>query len=154
MTVKLPPLLSPDRIQFIKKTESQKSVYDTLTKLLTKGQCEVQEHDIFDALIAREKLGSTCIGNGVAIPRARLDITNPRAALVILKKGLEINSVDKKPVNFFLAILIPNKSDFDYTNMLSKLNTELSSEDNLSKLTSINNPERLVECFQKLLGEL
>lgn len=147
MTANLPPLLTSERIQFKKKIESQKCVFDTLTELLAKGQSSVSKHLIFDALIAREKLGNTCIGNGVAIPRAKLEITYPRASLLLLKKGLDINSVDKKPLKLFLAVIIPNDNHSAYSTIFTTLNNNLTSEDNLEKLTATKNPDFLVDYF-------
>lgn len=151
MTVKLPQLLTSERVQYSDKIESQKTAFDSLTELLAKGQSEVTTNEIFDALVSREKLGSTCIGNGIAIPRAKIDITNPRAALLVLKKGLTINSVDKKPVTFLLALLIPKKNDQSYSGMLTNINSQLTSKETLDKLIIIKNPKRLADYFQELL---
>ena len=151
MTVKRPPLLTPDRIKFKKRIESKKCVIDLLTKLLAKGQSEVTKNDIFDALIAREKLGNTSIGNGVSIPRAHLPIMNPRAALLILESGLEMNTVDKKPVNVFLGVLIPEKETQEYGLLFTRLNKAFSNEENVTALTASSNPERIVTLFEKLV---
>lgn len=153
MTVKLPQLLAPERVQYSDKLESQKTAFDSLTELLAKGQSEVTTNEIFDALVSREKLGSTCIGNGIAIPRAKINITNPRAALLVLKKGLAINSVDKKPVNFLLAILIPKKNNQSYSGMLTNINSQLTSKETLEKLIIIKNPKRLADYFQEILED-
>lgn len=154
MIVKLPPLLTPERISFKKKIESQKCVFDTLTSLLAKGQSEVSKNEIFDALIAREKLGNTCIGNGVAIPRAHLEITNPRIALLVLKNGLEINSVDKKPIKLFFAVLIPEKNSKGYSKLFSTLNNKLVTEESLETFTNTKNPELLANYFEKVIDSM
>lgn len=151
MPVKLPPLLNPDRIKNSKKIESKKSAFDSLTQLLVKGQSEVSKHEVFDALVSREKLGSTYIGNGIAIPRAKLTITNPRAALLILNKGLAMNSADKIPVRFFLAILIPEKNHSKFSGMLKSLNSLISSREFLEKITTLENPKLLTQYFNELL---
>jgi len=151
MSVKFPPLLTSERVQYTDKIKSLKTAFDSLTELLAKGQSEVTPNEIFDALVSREKLGSTCIGNGIAIPRAKINITTPRAALLVLKKGLAINSVDKKPVTFLLAILIPKKKNKSYSRMLRNINSQLTSKEILNKLIIIKNPKRLADHFQEIL---
>jgi len=147
-----PPLLVPERIRHLKKTESKKCVFDSLTELLAKGQSEVSQHEIFDALISREKLGNTYIGNQVAIPRAHLNITNARAALLILKKGLKLNSADKQDIRVFLGILIPESEHERFKVRLSELNKKLLKEKTLSKLIKSGNPELLSSYFKNLLN--
>ncbi len=146
------PLLEPNRVKLLKKSESKKCIFDTLTKLLTKGQCEVSKNDIFDALIAREKLGDTYIGNGVAIPRAHLQITNTRAALIILKKGLKLNSADKQDIRVFLGILIPENNRDNFKKVLSNINKNILKKEKLSKLIDSENIELLTKYFEKLLN--
>jgi len=116
-----PPVLIPERVKFLKKIESKKCVFDTVTQLLEKGQSEVNKNDIFDALIEREKLGDTYLGNGIAVPRAFINITNPRAALLILKKGLKLNTADKKDINFILAVLLPEANADKHTKMMQNV---------------------------------
>ena len=150
-----PPLLSSERIKFLKKIESKKCAFDTLTDLLAKGQSEVTKKEVFDALTAREKLGNTTIGNGIAIPRAHLDITYPRAAVLILKKGINLNAADKIEVRLFLAILIPNKEKEMYEQFIRKVYEILTTDKKynykiFNKELKTNNPELILNLFESL----
>ena len=145
-----PLLLIPERVEFKKRIESKKCVFDSLTQLLEKGQSEVSRNEIFDALISREKLGDTYIGNGFALPRAHLNITNPRAALLVLKKGLKLNSADKQDIQFFLGILIPEKCQEEYSLILSEFNKKLLKETELESIIESRNPELVAKYFDKL----
>jgi len=158
MTDNLPPLLNTDRIKFLKKIESKKCAFDVLTKLLTTSQSEVTKNEVFDALIAREKLGNTVIGASIAIPRAHLDITYPKAALLVLKNGIDLNSADKTKVRVFLALLIPNKILGEYSNFISNITKKISTEERYSKDTlddkiNAKNPEQLIHFFESLFEE-
>ena len=146
------PLLVPERIAFIKKTESKKCVFDSLTTLLEKGHKEVTKNQIFDALVSREKLGDTYIGNGIAIPRANVDITNPRAALLVLKKGLSLNSADKKDIRLFLGILIPNKKHEEYSQILSEYYRNLLKDKELESMIKSENAEIVAQYFDKFFN--
>jgi PTS system nitrogen regulatory IIA component len=150
-TKKFLPLLNPERIKFIKKSKSKKCVFDELTELLVKGQKEVTRHQVFDALIKREKLGNTNIGNGIAIPKAHLTITKPRAAILVLKKGLALGAADKQETTLFLAILIPEKQRNQYSMMLNTLNQKLILNGIPETTLSSKNPELLAKHFDDLL---
>ncbi len=145
------PLLDPERIKFIKKIESKKRVFDALTNLLTKGQKEVTKNQVFDALIAREKLGNTSIGNGIAVPKTHLPITNPRAAILVIKKGLKLGAADKQEVTLFLAIIIPDKHHNQYSLMFNTLNQKLIFNGIPETIIDSKNPELLAKHFNSLL---
>jgi len=148
---KHPPILIPERVEFLKKIESKKCVFDSLTNLLEKGQSEISRNEIFDALIAREKLGNTYIGNGIALPRADLEITHPRAALLVLKQGIQLGSADKKGINLFLAILIPTSEQSIYSLLLSEFNKKMLLENDLQSMVKLRNTEKIAEYFDNLL---
>ena len=145
------PILTSERVEFIKKTESKKCVFDSLTDLLEKKQSEVTKNEIFDALISREKLGDTYIGNGIALPRAHLEIAHPRAALLVLKQGIKLSSADKKPIQMFLAILIPSSEHDKYSAMLPTFNKKILLEENLESIIKSRNAEMVAKHFDKLL---
>lgn len=145
------PILTPERVKFSKKTESKKCVFDSITDLLVKNQSEITKNEVFDALIAREKLGETYIGNGIAIPRAHLKIAHPRAALLVLKQGIKLSSADKKPIQIFLGILLPNNDNEDYSILLSEFNKKILLEDDLQTIIRSGNKEMVANHFDRLL---
>ncbi len=146
-------LLIPERIEIINKIESKKCAFDLLTELLAKDQNEVGKNEIFDALITREKLGKTCSGHGIAIPRAHIEISKPLAALLIIKKGLEIETVDKKPIKLFLALIVPENQSKKYSNIIKKLNFILADDDHHKVLIESDKPEDIAIYFESLLNE-
>lgn len=148
------PLLVPIRIQIIKKVESKKCAFDLLTSLLEKEQHEVSRHEIFDALMAREKLGNTCLSNGIAIPRAHMKISAPRAALLIIKNGLDIETVDNKPIKVFLALITPNKRRTSCSTLIKKLNVILTNKEHIKIFTEAENQETLANYFESLLTQI
>ncbi len=146
------PILIPERVEFLKKTESKKCVFDSLTALLEKSQSEVSKNEIFDALIAREKLGDTYTGNGIALPRAHLDITHPRAALLVLKQGINLSAADKKAIHIFLGILIPSSEHDKYSLLLSEFTKKILLEDDLQTIIKSGNTEMAAKYFDNLLS--
>lgn len=146
------PIIIPERVEFLKKTESKKCVIDSLTNLLENGQSEVSKNEIFDAFIAREKLGDTLIGNGIALPRAHLDITHPRAALLLLKQGIKLGAADKKAIHIFLGILIPTNDQDKYSVLLSEFTKKILLEEDLQTIIKSGNKEMAAKYFDKLLS--
>jgi len=148
---KYPPLLDSERIKFIKKIESKKCVFDALTELLIKGQKELTKHEVFDALIEREKLGNTSLGNGIAVPKAHLPIANLRAAILVVKKGLHLGAADKQATTIFLALLIPDDQRDQYSMMLNTLNQKLILNGIPDSIITSENSDLLAKHFENLL---
>ena len=75
---------------------------------------------VFDALMQRERLGSTAIGGGIAIPHAVFaDLANSVVIISILEKPVGFDSHDKKPVDIICTILGPDQADCDHLKLLS-----------------------------------
>lgn len=144
-------LLSPERTQFVQELESKKRVFDTLADLLSKKQSQLEKDTIFDYLINREKLGSTTVGNGIALPRARVPITQPYAALLILKDGILIETPDKRPVSVFLALLLPETNVQQYSDLISSLMMRIASRPVAEELSEISEPQIAINYFETLL---
>lgn len=143
-------LLSPERILFVQELESKKRVFDTLAELLSQKQSQLDKDTIFDYLISREKLGSTTIGKGLALPRAQVPINQPYAALLILKEGISIETPDKQPVSVFLALLLPETNAQQYSSLISNLMMRISSRSVSRELSEISVPQIAINYFETL----
>ncbi|KAF0280820.1 MULTISPECIES: PTS sugar transporter subunit IIA [Spiribacter] len=86
---------------------------------------------IFEGLIVRERLGSTGLGRGVALPHTRSpDIETPRAALVRLNTPIAFDAADSQPVDLLLALLVPEHSNDEHLRILARL-AELFRDEHL-----------------------
>lgn len=144
-------LLSPERTKFVQELESKKRVFDTLAQLLSKKQTQLDKDTIFDCLIKRDKLGSTTLGGGIALPRARVPISKPYAALLVLKEGIDLETPDKKPVSVFLVLLLPESTPEYYSDMIANLMLKISSRPVASELSEISEPQIAVNYLETLL---
>ena len=80
----------------------------------------VGEVDLFDQLIARERLGSTGLGQGIAVPHCRLaQIERPIAALAKLDEAVDFESPDRKPVDLLFVLVVPEAATDDHLNLLA-----------------------------------
>ncbi|MFW5426930.1 MAG: PTS sugar transporter subunit IIA, partial [Methylophagaceae bacterium] len=101
-------LVNSDNIQCQDSTAtSKKRVIETISHLLAANTGLISDDAIFDALFDRERLGSTGIGKGVAIPHARVPgITHTIAAMLTLNRPVNFDATDKKSVDIVFALLV------------------------------------------------
>lgn len=144
-------IISLDRILCNKVVESKKAALECLSKMLASVDSSYAYMDIFNSLIAREKLGSTGLGKGVAIPHARLNTTDKTiGAFIQLQNGIDFDAIDHQPVNLIFALIVPEESTEEHLQILAKLAEGFNSKILLEKLRQAKDPETI----NKLLTEI
>jgi PTS system nitrogen regulatory IIA component len=99
---------------------------------------------ILDALISRERLGSTGLGHGVGLPHSRVScIKEPIAALVTLDTGVDYESLDGQAVDMVLGLLVPENCNDEHLKILAQLAKRFSDESLRTQLRNFEEPERL-----------
>jgi PTS system nitrogen regulatory IIA component len=100
---------------------SKKRVFEQ-AGLLFENTCQIARSQVFDSLFAREKLGSTGLGQGVAIPHGRIKgLREAIAALVTMKEAIPFDAPDGQPVNIACILLVPEKATDKHLQILSEL---------------------------------
>ena len=137
-------LLSP-ALCFAKiEGRSQKRIFETLAKKIAEQHPDLSYSDIFDALSAREKLGSTALGEGVAIPHCRISYGGPGiAAVVTLAEGIGFDSPDQKPVDLLVFLLVSGEANQSHLDALATLAKALSEEQNRLALRNARDKDAL-----------
>ena len=108
---------------------SKKRLFEQIG-LLFENENRVARANVFDALFAREKLGSTGLGLGVAIPHGRLKgLRETLVAFIRSKEGVPFESPDGAPVRLVFAMLVPEHATEQHLNMLSELAQLFSDAD-------------------------
>ena len=126
-------ILSPECIHLNSECHSKKDALDTLAKLIANSDNSTAQTEIFDCLIARERLGSTGLGNGIAIPHGRLNQGKKTiAAFLQLEQGIDYDAVDKQPVDLLFALIVPEESTEEHLQTLAKL-AEMFSDETIVK---------------------
>jgi len=139
-------LLHPARIACQQNSSSKKRSLELLSNLLASAVPDYTEAEIFDSLVGRERLGSTGLGNGVALPHGRLrGLKQPIAALVTLRQGIDFDAIDRQPVDLFYALLVPEESNEEHLKILARLAGLFSNPDFCSRLRSCGDSN---QCFQ------
>lgn len=115
-------LLVPDRVSCRDDLGSKKRLLEYVSELLASSSPELTQHEIFEALISREKLGSTGLGKGVAIPHGRIaSLARPVCAFVRLATPVDFDATDGQPVDLIFTLLVPEDSTEEHLQVLSTI---------------------------------
>jgi len=104
-------LLKPGRVLSNVEARSKKHALDILSELLSSA-ADLDQGEIFQSLIRREKLGCTAIENGIAIPHGRLEsLEAPVGAFLKLSRPVDFDMPDREPVDLIFGLLVPMTED-------------------------------------------
>lgn len=143
-------ILSPDRIRFDSTCSSKKAALETLANLIANDNPKLNQLEVFDSLVNRERLGSTGLGHGVAIPHGRINNENKTlGAFIRMQTPVDYDAADKQPVDILFALLVPEESTDEHLQILSKLAEKFSNTEFLNKLRN----EKSTEAVYRLLAE-
>jgi len=128
-------LVRADRVRLDTGITSKKRALERLSELLVADDAGPAASVVFDALSARERLGSTGLGHGVAIPHGRMaEIDAPRVAVLRLEQGVDFEAIDHEPVDILIALVVPEESTSEHLELLAQLARALSQPDNIASL--------------------
>lgn len=100
-------LLQPGRVLGNVEARSKKHALDILSELLSSA-ADIDQGDVFQCLIGREKLGCTAIENGIAIPHGRLAaLERPLGAFLKLSRPVDFDAPERAPVDLIFGLLVP-----------------------------------------------
>ena len=144
----LTDLFALDRITLNSPSKNRAEVFAAVGKLFAK-QAGLEAEAIVGFLNAREDLGSTALGAGVAIPHGRVKgLKNPIAAFVKLKEPIEFAAPDGQTVSILIFLLVPEKATQQHLEILSSIAQLLSDQDTRTLLVSEDNPEKVCQLLQ------
>jgi len=107
---------------------SKKRIFEEAA-LLFKAQLGLASDSVFEKLFARERLGSTGLGNGVAIPHCRIEgLDEVAGAFIRLVAPIPFDALDDEPVNLLFVLLVPCDANDTHLNILAELAQMFSSQ--------------------------
>jgi PTS system nitrogen regulatory IIA component len=144
----LKQVLSTERTYIGNFGASKKRVLQTLAERLSPSLGDVSELALFDQLIARERLGSTGIGSGVAVPHCRLEgISQAIAALVKLDDPIDFESVDNQPVDILFVLVVPTEATDEHLQLLASVVERVNNSATLNKMRNCQSADSLFNTF-------
>lgn len=139
-------ILDPDRVVCGIEARSKKHALDVLSEVLANGERPLHKLAIFEHLVNRERLGSTAIGCGVAIPHARLgELQRIRAAFIRLTEPVDFDAADGKPVHILFGLLVPEGDEDNHLRLLSTIARMLASRSFRAQLNSAEDEDELYD---------
>jgi PTS system nitrogen regulatory IIA component len=143
-------IMTRDQIALAETATSKKRVLELVAELIAFGEPELTNAAVFDELIARERLGSTGLGNGVAIPHCRVArLSGSSGALVVTREPIDFDAMDNLPVNVFFALSVPAESTQDHLQLLAELASMCSDAEFLVKLRAETDPDAVLASLQE-----
>ena len=144
----LTDLFALDRIALNSPSKNRAEAFAAAGQLFAK-QAGLEAEAIVGFLNAREDLGSTALGAGVAIPHGRVKgLKHPIAAFVKLKESIEFAAPDGEAVSILIFLLVPEKATQQHLEILSSIAQLLSDQDARKLLASEDNPEKVCQLLQ------
>jgi nitrogen PTS system EIIA component len=136
---RIAPLLTPSKILLDLPVTSKKRLFEQVS-LLFENEHGLDRSATFEALFQRERLGSTGLGEAVAIPHGRIKgLKEARAALVRVEQALPFEAPDNQPVSLLIFLLVPERASEEHLELLSELAELLSDVPTREQLLS--NPD-------------
>jgi PTS system nitrogen regulatory IIA component len=142
--IRLENILTPGRSLVNVPGGSKKRVLEEIAKLISREVPDLAMQDVFDSLIAREKLGSTGFGNGIAIPHCRLkNCESPISALLHLDAPVDFDAIDGAPVDLLFVLLVPQAATDAHLELLRQIAGMLDHKEVRDRLRSAASNEAL-----------
>lgn len=142
--MKLSEILSADRVSHGTSVTSKKKALEELSALLSKGTGTLSSAEVFTSLTGREKLGSTGLGHGVAIPHGRVaGVETSVGAFMRLKQAVDYDAHDGNPVDLVFGLLVPQSATEAHLKHLAAIAEMFSDEDFCAKLRSASDDKAL-----------
>ena len=136
-------ILSPSHVIADLQASSKKRLFEH-AGLLFENHDKIARSTVFDSLFAREKLGSTGLGQGVAIPHGRIKgLKEARGAFARLAQPVPFESPDGQPVSLAFVLLVPEKATEKHLQILSELAQMFSDRELRERLTTDTSPSSL-----------
>lgn len=136
-------LLSPTNVALDVEVSSKKRMFEQVGLLFENHQ-GIARSTVFDSLFARERLGSTGLGQGVAIPHGRIKgLKDPVGAFLRLKTPVPFDAPDGRPVGLVFVLLVPEQANERHLEILSELAQMFSDRELRAQLAGAADPEAL-----------
>lgn len=139
-------LLSRQRVSIGLPAPDKERLFEQVGALLHEGATDLEADRASAALNAREQLGSTGIGGGVALPHGRVKgLATAVGAFCTLRNTLDYDAIDQKPVNMVFALLVPEEASDEHLKILAELAGLFSNKAWRERLLAARTSEELYD---------
>jgi PTS system nitrogen regulatory IIA component len=148
--MKLQNILTLDCTLCAVSATSKKRLFDTICQTAAQHITELSQHELLDSLMAREQMGSTGIGNGIAIPHGRLAETNNVVAVVVTtQEPIPFDAIDNRPVDIFIALFVPENACKEHLSTLQSIAQFFNDKKTCKQVRKCQDNEDLYQLIQQ-----
>jgi PTS system nitrogen regulatory IIA component len=148
--MKIMDFLCPNAITIDLKAQDKKAAIAEIVEMLVKAKKIKKPDDIIETVLEREKLGSTGIGQGVAIPHGKTNLLNEQiGALAISQKGVEFNSLDGERVHLIFFLVGPVEVAGKHLKALSRISRLFKDKFFRASLREAKTAEEVIKIIQQ-----
>ncbi len=145
-------LLNPEAVSAPLKASSKKRALQELAHLAA-DLTGLKERLIFDTLLERERLGTTGVGRGIAIPHGKLaELDRLHGLFARLEQPVDFDAIDDQPVDLIFLLLAPESAGADHLKALARISRLLRDPAMCEKLRSAENPDALYALLCESIG--
>ena len=129
---------------------SKKRILEKICQLAAIHVSEIEQDELLESLLDREKMGSTGIGNGIAIPHGRLPNSSKAVAVLITtEKAIDFDAIDNREVDIFVALFVPENSCQEHLNTLQNIARLFSDKKIIKQVRKCNDDQALYNLIQQ-----
>ncbi|MBL4765569.1 MAG: PTS sugar transporter subunit IIA [Colwellia sp.] len=145
----LQDILTLDCTQCAVPASSKKRILEQIC-LLAAEKIGSSAGDLLESILNREKMGSTGIGNGIAIPHGRLSNTDKAmAVLLTTEQAIDFDAIDNKAVDIFICLFVPQNSTQEHLNTLQSIAKLFSDRKTAKQVRKCTNNQQLFNFIQQ-----
>ncbi len=142
----LSQILTPQRTVCRVAGVSKKRLFETIARIVCDDQQSLPYDDVLERLVTREKLGSTGMGQGIAIPHCRVShCKRPLGCLLTLEEAIPFDAPDDVPVDLLFVLLVPVEARQEHLDILANIAQLISQADICERLRACRDDRTLYE---------
>ena len=141
-------ILDPSRTFWGVRGKSKKRTLEHIAHYISQEVPSLDPIELFDNLVSREKLGSTGIGHGIAIPHCRISHCDQTlGSLIYLQNAVDFDAIDGDPVDVIFVLIVPKEATQKHLDLLGELATLFNDEEFRLQLRESKNTTELYQAF-------
>lgn len=146
--MKLDQMLKPGQVAVNVPARNKRRALEEITRRLVAGPHPISTESVLASLLGREKLGSTGLGHGVAIPHGRIaGISTTVGAFIRLEHAIDYDAHDGAPVDLVFGLLVPEQSTSEHLQNLAAVAERFSDEDFCARIRSAADADAVMALF-------
>jgi len=148
--MKIGDILTEDMVVTGLVGSTKEDIIDAMIELVSKSPKIIDKEKVREAIFDREKIMSTGVGNGFAIPHGKTDaVSDIVAAFAVTAEPIDYQSLDEKPVRLVFLLVGKDNMVGPHIKLLSRISRLMNKEEFRKRLTELHTPQEILESFKK-----